>query len=440
MMRRVGPTIGFVALAAVLALPTQAAAQVQAPGNIQAEHTEGQDQNNSLLTRAQSDLDNQDYEAAAGKYQEYLAGHPQDAQIHFQLGYCYTALQKADLARTEYQKATELNPGFAHAFLNLGLTELSSDPGAAAQAFQQASDLMPGQERPKLLLATALAHSGKTDEAIAQYQAAEAINPNDSQLHRDFGTALLNANHLTDAEKELRAALTLDSQDEETNLMLGRCLLAQKKYDDATAQIDIYLKSKPDDEKARFTLVSALIDAAKYDDALAELGRASQSTQESLPALKLRFDALAGEKRYDEALATLIKAAAIAPQEPDIPAKMAQLYLARKDYSDAARQFLASLKIDSRNTAAMAGLVSAEYSANDYGDALKAIDLLSQLEPLSIQTLFVRADCYDKLGSKSEAADAYDKFLAANTDRNSDMYFAASERSRVLRRELGKKQ
>ena len=438
-MSRVRRTIGFVTLGAALGLMARGAiAQSQAPRN-RDEHSPAEDQTNSLLVRAQGDIDNQDYAAAAEKYQDYLAQHPQDAQVHFQLGYCYTALQKTDLARSEYQKATELNPKLAPAFLDLGLTELSSDPGAAAQAFQRAGELMPGQERPKLLLATALAHSGKTDEAVAQYQAAEQINPNDSQLHRDFGAALLNASRLTDAEKELRAAIALDPQDADANLMLSQCLLAEKKYDDATTQLDLYLKAEPDDEKARFTLVSALISAAKYDDALAELDRASQSTQQSLPALKLRFDALVGAKRYDEALATLGKAAALAPQEADIPTKIARLYLERKDYANAAKQFLAALKIDPQNTAALSGLVSAEYSANDYGDALTTIDMLSQREPLSAQTLFVRADCYDKLGNKSEAADAYDKFLAANTDRNSDMYFAASERLRVLRRELGKR-
>src|SRR6185312_5295035 len=219
-MRRIPSTIGFVALAALLALPAHSAAQAHAPGNSQAERADAQGQNDSLLARAQSDLDNQDYEAAAEKYQGYLASHPQDAQIHFQLGYCYTALQKTDLARTEYQKATELDPKLAPAFLNLGLAELTSDPAAAADAFQHASNLMPGQERPKLLLATALAHSGKTVEAIAQYQAAEEISPNDAQLHRDFGATLLNANRLSDAEKELRSAIALDSQDPETNLML----------------------------------------------------------------------------------------------------------------------------------------------------------------------------------------------------------------------------
>ncbi len=441
-MSRVRRTIGFLTLAAVVALATCGAlAQVQAqqPENAQDNRPSTDDSLSSLLVKAQADVDNQDYEAAAEKYQDYLAKRPQDAQIHFQLGYCYTALQKTDQARIEYQKATELNPTLAPAFLNLGLTELSADPAAAAQAFQRASDLMPGQERPKLMLATALAHSGKTDQAIAQYQAAEQINPNDLQLHRDFGATLMNANRLAEAEKELHAAISLNAQDPGTNLMLGRCLLAEKKYDDAKAQLDLYLKLKPDDEEARFTLVSALIGAEKYADALTELGRASESSQQSLAGLKLRFDALAGAKRYDDALAALQQAAALAPQEADIPAKMAQLYLDRKDYADAAREFVTSLKIDPQNTVALAGLVSAEYSANDYTDALKAIDLLAQRERLSAQTLFVRADCYDKLGNKPEAADAYDKFLAANTDRNSDMYFAAAERLRVLRRELGKR-
>ncbi len=437
-MGRVHRTVGFLALSAALGLLTSATV-AQAPATTEDARSTADDPLNSLLVRAQNDVDNQDYAAAADKYQAYLAERPQDAQIHFQLGYCYTALQKPDLARSEYQKATNLNPQLAPAFLNLGLTELSSDPGAAADAFQHASKLMPGQERPKLLLATALAHSGQTDQAIAQYQAAEQINPNDFQLHRDFGATLLSANRLTVAEAELRAAVALNSQDPEANLLLGRCLLAEEKYDDATTQMDLYLKAKPDDEKARFTLVSDLIGAARYDDALAELAHASQRAQESLPALKLRFDALEGAKRYDEALTTLTQAAALAPQEADIPTKMAQLFLDRRDYASAAKEFIAALKIDPQNTALLAGLVSAEYSGNDYVDALKAVDLLSQREPLSAQTLFVRADCYDKLGNKSAAADAYDKFLAANTDRNSDMYFAAAERLRVLRRELGKR-
>jgi Tfp pilus assembly protein PilF len=392
----------------------------------------------SLLTKAQGDIDNQDYGAAAEKYQDYLAQHPDDAQVHFQLGYCYTALQKNDQARAEYQKATELDPKMAPAFLNLGLTELSSDPAAAVTPLGRAAELMPDQERPKLLLATALAHSGETDQAIAQYQAAAKIDPSDGELHRDFGATLFAANRPADAEKELRAALAANAQDAGANRMLGECLLAEKKYDEAATQLASYLKSQPGDDKTRFSLVSILIDAAKYDDAIAELDRATPAAQGSLAALELRFNALEGAKRYDEALATLAKAEAVAPGEADIHAKMAHLFLDRKDYARASQEFVATLKLQPANGDALAGLVNAEYSAKDYVDTVQAIDLLSKQKTLSTQTLFIQADCYDKLGKKPEALDAYEKFLAANTDRNNDMYFAAAERARILRRELGK--
>jgi hypothetical protein len=45
----------------------------------------------------------------------------------------------------------------------------------------------------------------------------------------------------------------------------------------------------------------------------------------------------------------------------------------------------------------------------------------------------------DKLGKKTGAPAAYEKFPAVSTDKNSDMYFAAAERARNLRRGTGKK-
>jgi tetratricopeptide (TPR) repeat protein len=118
---------------------------------------------------------------------------------------------------------------------------------------------------------------------------------------------------------------------------------------------------------------------------------------------------------------------------------MAQLDLDKRDFNSAAQEFLATLKLQPQNNDVLAGLAGAEYQAKDYTDALQAIDLLSQRRDLSLPTLFVRADCYDKIGKKPEALAAYQKFLSANTDTNSDMYFAAAERARELRREIQKK-
>jgi tetratricopeptide (TPR) repeat protein len=112
--------------------------------------------------------------------------------------------------------------------------------------------------------------------------------------------------------------------------------------------------------------------------------------------------------------------------------------MTKKDYAAAAREFLTALKLQPQNMTALDGLANAEYLDKDYTDAQKAIDLLAQRQTLPLATLFVRADCYDKLGKKAEALDAYEKFLEANTDKNSDMYFAAAARERELKREIKK--
>jgi len=395
---------------------------------------------NNLLVKADAAIKSQDYAAAAKDLEDYLAQRPQEASAHFQLGYAYTGLGRTADARAEYQRATELDPKMSEAFLNLGLSELASDPAAAVAPLQRAVELMPSEAQPKIILASALARSGKLDDAIRQYQAANELDGRNYALHLGLAEALSAKGRLSDSENEFRAAIALDGSDPAAHLGLGNCLFAQKKYSEAANELAIYLKAQPHDEKTRMARISALIETAKYDDAVAELDRSAASAQPNVAYLKLRYEALAGAKRNDEALATLLKAAALAPQDAEIHFKIGQAALDKKDYRSAVREFATALGIQPADNLSLAGLVSAEYLGKNYAEALKAIDLLSQRETLPPASLFARADCYDKLGKKQEALDAYEKFLAVNTDRNGDMYFAASARARDLRRELKIKQ
>jgi hypothetical protein len=53
--------------------------------------------------------------------------------------------------------------------------------------------------------------------------------------------------------------------------------------------------------------------------------------------------------------------------------------------------------------------------------------------------MFVRALCYDKLQQTKAALDAYQKFLDADQNRNSDQVWQAQQRIRVLKKTLEKK-
>lgn len=397
---------------------------------------------NRLLSDAQSAVDREDYDTAAQDYQDYLAKKPDSAQVHFNLGYVYTAMQRPDDAKTEYEKAIALapdDPKMAPAYQNLGLTLLPKDPAAAVDPLQHAADLDPQDARTKWLLGMALENSGKLGPAIEQYQAAEKLNEKDFDTRLSLGHALIEAGRPADAEPELREALALepDSPDApRVHLELAECLILQKKNEPAAAELATYLQSNPDDVARRLDRASLLVDLSKYDDALAELDRAANGKPETLRALQLRAHIYDQEKRSDDLIAVLQKAAVLAPNDASIPAQLGEVYLTKKDYADAARTLIVAYNLKPGALDVLANLVEAEYQAGNYAATLQALDLLAKQKDLPAPSWFIRASCYDKLGQAVQALDAYQRFLQLNTDQNSDMYFAAAERARELAREV----
>lgn len=394
---------------------------------------------NRLLADAQENIGRKNYSAAAQNYQDYLKLKPGDAVVHFNLGYVYTALGRPNDAKGEYEKAVSLDPKMGAGYLNLGLTLLPGDPGAAVASLQRAADLLSAEAQPRFLLATALDRSGKLDEAIAQYQAAEKLDGKDPNTRLALARALLRANRPADAEAEFRSALALQPNAPEAHLGLGETLLAEKKLAPAADELGAYLQKNPRDIRICFDRASALVDLGKYDDALAELDRAAAAGPESLPALKLRAQIYFAQKQYAQAVPALEKAAALAPQNVDLHALLGHALLAKKDYPNAVRELTAAYRLDPTASDVLGDLVLAEYNTRNYAGALAALDALAQRKSLPPASWFIRAACYDHLGQPAPALDAYKKFLELNKDETSDMYFESASRVRALTRELENK-
>lgn len=392
---------------------------------------------NRLLTAAQDAMDQKDYETAAQNYQDYLAKKPDDAVVHYDLGYAYTALKRPSDAKTEYEKAISLDDKMAPAYLNLGLTLLESDPGAAVDPLQHAADLTPDQAEPKFLLGTALERSGKLAPAVEQYQAAEKLGDKDFDLHFSLGRILLSSHRAADAEPEFRAALALRPNAADAHLGLAQSLIAEKKLDAGATQLNAYLQSHPNDSRARIEHASMLVDLGKNDDALAELDRAAAGGPEDLRALKLRAQIYFAKKQFDKAVPVLQKAGGMAPQDVNIHALLGHALLETKDYSGAVRELTVANRLDPTASDVLTDLVGAEYSTGNYPTTLAILDALSKRGDLPAASWFIRGACYDKLGQLAPALDAYQKFLQLNKDQNSDMYFESSSRVRTLKRELG---
>ena len=394
---------------------------------------------NRLLNDAQTAVQQKDFETAAKDYEQFLAQKPRDATAHFDLGYVYTALHRPNDAEAQYQQAIALDPKMGAAYLNLGLTLLQTSPADAVDPLQHAASLLPGQARPKVLLANALERSGKLDDAIAQYLAAEKLEPKDFDTHLALGLALLHVNRLPDAETEFRAALALNPdspQSDEAHLGLGQCLIAQKQYQPGVVQLAAFLKNHPDDTHILVERAAALVDLGQFDEAMAELNRAASQGPESIDALELRARIDFAKKQFADAVPPLKQAVALAPQNANFRALLGHALLASKDYPGAVTQLLQANKLDPSANDVLGDLVIAEYNVQNYAASLQVLDLLSKRRRLPTESWFLRGACYDKLNEPVQALDAYQQFLQLNTNENSDMYFEASSRVRALTREL----
>ena len=387
-----------------------------------------------LLQQGQDALDQKNYQAAASAYQKYLEKRPDDAYGHFQLGYAYTALGRRADAREEYGKAATLNPRMAEAQMNYGLALLEENPSAAIEPLRTSAALQPAEPRPRFLLGWALERSNQPAAAIAEYRQAEKLGAKDFDIHFALARTLLASNQAADAEPEFRAALVLKPDSPPAHLGLGESLIAQKKMEPAASELAEYLKSQPDDAQTRIQHASVLADLGKNDDALVELDRAGPAAAKSLPALKLRSEMLLQLKNYPQAAQALQSAITLEPQNAALHAQLGHAFLKMKNYPDASRELAVALHIAPGDSDALRDWISASYLAGNYDAALAGLDQLEKQEKSTDAIWFLRAECYDKLGKKPQALEAYQKFLAIHLGTNDDEYFAATERVRELSR------
>jgi Flp pilus assembly protein TadD len=435
-MKRATATLA-VLVALVLGASTSALAQ-QRPAPRQRDgvgHPQGA-RLQSLLDKAERARAENDFRGAAATLEEFISIEPENAYVHFQLGYAYTALERPEDAAREYRRATEIDPEMAEAHLNLGLVLLDRDPEAAVPAFVRAAELLPGRARPHFLLGLALERSEQPVEAVEAYRRAVALDADDFEFHFALARTLLALGRFAEAEADFRKSLEIRPGIPAATLGLAESLVGQKKFEAAAEALAEYLEIAPEDSESRVQLASLLLDLGREEEALIQMDLAQKAGYESVALLKMRTDAHIRRGELEAAIRSLARAVELEPANHALRARLGRLWLERRDFAAAERELLAALDADPSLTDALRDLVSTFYLAEKYPQALRALDLLQQREELPPGSWFVRATCYDKLGQKVEALAAYEKFLTLDDGRNDTQSFQARHRARLLAREL----
>jgi len=318
---------------------------------------------------------------------------PEGAQ-HMQAGVDAHKQGQFDVAIKEFLKATESDPNFVQAFLDLGEVCLETrDYPAAVAALKRALELSPELDAAHLQLGYALLAQGYAEEAIPHLQRVNALEA--------LGIAQIDTGQYQEAVANLSAALVKRPGDQDLLYYLGRAsgLLSKRS-------IDTLLGAYPDSARSHQAMGENYFVLRQMPQAEAEFGEALHKRPE-IPGLHLELGLVyAGAARWDKAEEEFRTETKMQPGNAEAAYRLGAVFLQQGKPHEARQELERAdeLKPDMPETLYSLGK-AASLDGNPAG-AEKAWTRVIELEKessLAAQAHFGLANLYRKQGNTTKA-------------------------------------
>ena len=276
-------------------------------------------QNNPNFVAAQQDL------TAAliqlGRWQEasqtlgpLVQKQADSAQLAYMDALVLENTHHAAAAEAEADRAIELNPKYADAYVALGVSRAIqgrhadavksleqavsiqpanfdaqfylgreryalNDAVGAAQALQSAVQIRPNDAEARFLLGTAFESAGDKDAAMEQYRQLAQLRPDDPRGHIGMGNLLLRHGQTDEALAELTKARNLDPKNFETAMDIGKILAKKGNFDDSIRYLREASQEAPASPEAHYQLALVLRRAGHASEAAREFAEVNRLNQ-----------------------------------------------------------------------------------------------------------------------------------------------------------------
>jgi predicted Zn-dependent protease len=326
-------------------------------------------------------------EAAERDYRRAIAADPKQFESHAALGLLYAQTNQAGKAQPELATASQLEPANhdqaakAQVWRSLAQLQLASDPAAAKQSLLKALQLVPGSDTPAdLVLTGQIAEANDDpDDAITAYQRALAADPGSAGATSGLAHVLLQQKKPQEAEPLLRAAIAKHPEDAGLAAQLATALSAEGNDAEAITTLEKLHQLQPANTAVSGMLADAYLRTGAPDKAASLLAEAVQAAPNNASLLTDYGQSLIYTKQFAAAVPVLERAAAAEP----------------------------------KNEEAWGGLAFAHSQLHQDQQALKDLAARQKIVADTPETLFLWATSYDNLHQMKQAAEFYDRFLAA---------------------------
>jgi tetratricopeptide (TPR) repeat protein len=326
-------------------------------------------------------------DAAERDYGKAIAADPKQFESHAALGLLYAQTSRPDKALPELQTATQLEPtnhderAKAQVWRSLAQLQLSNDPAAAKQSLLKALQLAPASETAADLVLTgeiAEANADPEDAGIA-YKRALAEEPASAGATSGLAHLLLKENKPQEAEPLLRSALAKHPEDAGLTAQLATALSAEGNHAEATTTLEKLHQLQPSN--------------AEVTRMLADTYLRNGAPEKAAPLL-----------------ADTVRAA---PNDAGLLTDYAQSLIYAKQFATAIPVLERATAADPHNEDAWGGLAFAHSQLHQDAEVLKDLAARQKIAADTPETLFLWATSYDNLHQMKQAAEYYERFLAA---------------------------
>jgi len=288
-----------------------------------------------------------------------------EAMQHWNAARDAESQKKYEVAASEYQKVTELEPKFAAGFVSLGQAFMErGDFGDAIAPLKHGLELDSSLAPAHQLLGYALLAQGYAPDAIPHLEAAHESGA--------LGIAQVEVGRFADAIPNLQAALQKRPNDPDLLYYLGRAsgLLSKQSID---------------------TLLAAYPDSARAHQAMGEnyfvLHRVDEAQKEYEQALKLR------------------------PDLPNLHLELGQVLALASRWPEAEEQFRAETKRQTGNAEAAYRLGDALLHEGKTKEARTALEHSNKLQPQMPETLYALGKAESLEGDAAAAEKSWIELL-----------------------------
>jgi tetratricopeptide (TPR) repeat protein len=157
-------------------------------------------------------------------------------------------------AEAAFERVTEIDPSYADGWVNIARARLDEGNTAdAVVALERARALAPELAKTHYFLGIAFRNLGRYDDARAHFERARSQYPRDRVVRNQLGRVLFLQRKFADAVEEFEAVLAIDPEDLQAHYNLMLCYRGTGASEQAARHERLYLRFKADEPSQAIT-------------------------------------------------------------------------------------------------------------------------------------------------------------------------------------------